>query len=258
MASNAPRSLVPDDPPDLVPGSESVVEADLAQTRPEAAKGLAASFAGTVTRPIRGLALRTLLLVPLHVAALTVLLLLAGRVAGWNGSGDGIAGTVVGWSSTIASMLTGLLCGVVAGLASAGTHTLAAVETEVRGVLLALPGSALASRLPAIPLSDARARYEDLLDRMADAMFGAARVPGFVRRLVRQGLRQAHVEDLLGEGEARGRERLGLAEASAWLAASALPAALAPARARLRLCRAVGLGIPALIATAALLAAAIA
>jgi hypothetical protein len=205
-----------------------------------------------VWHPIRTVLTGAFVLVPAHVFVVTSALVLAAGVAG-DRMPEGVLAAIGTWSLRFVLGVFGVAAGVVAGLAGAAKRLLDGFEDLLRQRMLSLAAKDDGRLFPAVATSDARARYEAVLDRMIDEMLGRVRVPRFVRRLLRRGLERSMVEEFLADCERRGVAAIGATEVRNWAIANGLPRALAPIRGQITIWRIVSLGPPALIVSLLLL-----
>jgi len=213
---------------------------------PGALQPVRAAVAG-VLGPIRTFVVGALVLVPMHVVALTGLLFATATLL-TRAMPESLLGSLGTWSLNLVVVVVGLLSGIVAGLASAARRATDRLESTIRDAVLGMDTAAGERRIPALPLDEARRRYEAILDRIVALMFERLQVPQFVHRLARRGLRQAPIDDFLADCEARGLSQVGFAEVRNWSIATGIPIALAPIRRQASIARAIGLGIPAIAA----------
>jgi hypothetical protein len=199
-----------------------------------------------IWHPIRTVVIGAFVLVPAHVFVVASALVLAAGVAG-DRLPEGVLAAIGAWSLRFVLGAYGVAAGVVAGLAGAAKRLLDGFEDLLRHRILAMAAKDEGRLFPAVATSEARAKYEAVLDRMIDEMLGRVRVPRFVRRLLRRGLEQSMVEEFLADCERRGVASIGATEVRNWAIANWLPRALAPIRGQITIWRIISLGPPALI-----------
>jgi hypothetical protein len=206
-----------------------------------------------VLGPIRTFVVAALLLVPLHIAVITVVLFASATLL-TQALPDSLFGNLGTWSLNLVVLVVGLISGVVAGLASAARRATDKLESTIRDVVLAMDAADGERRIPAIPVDEARRRYEAILERTVALMFERLRIPAFVHALARRGLRQAPIDDFLNDCEARGITQIGFTEVRNWSIVTGIPLALAPIRRQAKIARYLALGIPVIVALVLLLA----
>ncbi len=193
------------------------------------------------------------LFVPSYAFVGLALLWAAARllVGSWGDAG-GIA-VVGGWSLTGLYALLGAAGGAIAGAVEGCARTLAHVERHAEAWILDLPTDFARDLLPSVTVDELEGSRDTSLRRVADATVGRLPMPRLVRRLARERLRRALLDDFLATCRARGVSVVGHGELRNWLLARGLSRAIEPARAQLRVWRAAtlgGLGLAVLIAVA--------
>lgn len=207
---------------------------------------VAAPATAKLWRPIRTVITGAFVLVPAHVFVVAGALVLAAGLAG-DRLPEGVLSAIGTWSLQLVLGVAGVVAGVVAGLAGAAKRLLDGFEDLLRQRVMSLAAKDEGRLFPAVATSEARAKYEAILDRMVDEMLGRVRVPRSVRRLLRRGLEQAMVEEFLADCERRGVASIGATEVRNWAIANGLPRALAPIRGQITIWRIISLGPPALV-----------
>jgi hypothetical protein len=227
------------------PGGSPLLAAEVPGGEPAPA----ASAAGRLEAPLRfagGSLLTFLVRVPLHAIAFGVALFLGAQVLRFSAGAEGLLAGVGLWTVALALGLLGVVTGAVAGGVSAAGHAADRLQAGLAEWLLALPAGPGSEVLPPMPLEEARATYDRILDAMFDSTLGRVPLPGPVRRLLRRPFRQAVVEDFLEDCHRRELESVGYPELRNWLLARGLPWLMAPFRCQLRLWRALSRGVAGL------------
>jgi len=202
---------------------------------------------------LRRLFVDAVLLVPAHAIVAAAVLWAAAQLMASRWADAGGLAALGGWSLTASYALLGGVGGAIAGAIAACARTLAHIERHTEAWILALPTDWGRDLLPEVPLDELEGRYDETLDRVTDATLGRLPVPRLVRRMAKSRLRQALLDDFLATCRERGVTVVGHGELRNWLLTRGLAYALEPARAQLRVWRAVtlgGLGLAALIAVA--------
>jgi hypothetical protein len=191
-------------------------------------------------RPLRTIVIDILIQVPLHIAGITMVLLIVGSLLTRALPADSILGTAGTWAINLSAIGVGFFAGALAGVARVAARAIDRLETAARD---GINGFEAGDRvLPVIPLAEARSRYEGILDRLVEAMFERMPAPRPIISLARRGLRQAPIDDFLDDCESKGLTEIGFTEVRNWSLVTGIPYALMPLRAKVKMLRIAGWG----------------